>query len=51
MKAKSKTSEETPVAKPVRPADWKAEDRLRIVVEASKLSEADLGAFLRSEGL
>jgi len=51
MKVKSKSSAETSVAKPVRPADWKAEDRLRIVVEASKLSEADLGAFLRAEGL
>lgn len=49
MKAKSRA--ETSVAKPVRPAEWKAEDRLRIVVEASRLSEADLGAFLRSEGL
>jgi transposase-like protein len=40
-----------PTAKPRRPEDWSAEERLRAVVEASRLSDAELGAFLRSEGL
>jgi transposase-like protein len=37
--------------KPRRPEDWTAEERLRAVLEASRLSEAQLGAFLRREGL
>ena len=34
-----------------RTEDWSAEDRLRIVVEAGRLSDSELGAFLRREGL
>ena len=34
-----------------RPQDWSAEQRLWAVTEASKLSEEELGAFLRREGL
>lgn len=34
-----------------RPQDWTAEERLRAVMEASALSEEELGAFLRREGL
>ena len=30
---------------------WKAEEKLRIVQEAASLSDEDLGAFLRREGL
>ena len=30
---------------------WNAEDKLRIVQEAAELSDEDLGAFLRREGL
>jgi transposase-like protein len=34
-----------------RPEDWTAQERLRIVLEASKLGDAELGEFLRREGL
>jgi transposase len=36
---------------PKRPEDWSAEERLRAVVESSRLTEDELGAFLRREGL
>ena len=47
--ASSTTAPNSPKAR--RAEDWSAEDRLRIVVEAGRLSETDLGAFLRREGL
>jgi len=34
-----------------RPHHWTAEEKLRIVNEAANLSDDDLGAFLRKEGL
>jgi len=34
-----------------RPEDWKPEERLRAVVEAAGLREAELGEFLRRSGL
>ncbi len=34
-----------------RPQDWSAEEKLRAVREASGLSDDELGAFLRREGL
>jgi transposase-like protein len=34
-----------------RPEDWSAAERLRVIAQASLLSEAELGAFLRREGL
>jgi len=34
-----------------RPGDWSAEDKLKVVVEASSLDDEHLGAFLRSKGL
>jgi transposase len=34
-----------------RPEDWSSEERLRVVAESSRLSEEELGAFLRREGL
>ncbi len=34
-----------------RPNDWSAEDKLKIIVEASSLDDEQLGAFLRSKGL
>jgi transposase len=34
-----------------RPQDWSWEEKLRAVVEAASLSEAELGAFLRRKGL
>jgi len=40
-----------PPPKSRRPEEWAAEDRLRVVFEASKLSEPELGPFLRREGL
>jgi transposase len=36
---------------PRRPEDWTVSERLRAVVEAEKLSDAELGEFLRREGL
>ena len=36
---------------PRRPQDWTPEERLRAVIEASALADADLGAWLRREGL
>lgn len=44
-------SPETPAKAPKRPEDWSAEERLRAVMESSRLTEAELGAFLRREGL
>jgi transposase len=34
-----------------RPNDWSAEDKLKIVLEASALDDGQLGAFLRTKGL
>ena len=34
-----------------RPQDWTAEERLRAVIEAEKLSEDERGAWMRSRGL
>src|SRR5688572_1687517 len=34
-----------------RAQDWTAEEKLRVVVESMKISDADLGGFLRREGL
>ena len=34
-----------------RPVDWSLEDKLRALVEALELDEAELGAFLRRRGL
>ena len=36
---------------PRRPQDWTPEQRLRAVIESSALADADLGAWLRREGL
>jgi transposase len=40
-----------PPRPPRRPQDWTAEERLRAVIESSALSDAELGAWLRREGL
>jgi transposase len=40
-----------PARPPRRPQDWTPEERLRAVIESSKLPDADLGAWLRREGL
>jgi len=34
-----------------RPQDWSPEEKLRVVVESRGLSDEELGAFLRKEGL
>jgi transposase len=34
-----------------RPEDWSAEERLRVVMEAARLRDDELGAFLRREGI
>ena len=34
-----------------RPDDWSAEERLRVVMEAARLRDDELGAFLRREGI
>jgi transposase-like protein len=36
---------------PKRPQDWTPEQKLQAVLEASQLSQEDLGAFLRKNGL
>jgi len=42
---------EKKVSKEKRPMDWGPKERLQVVFEASNLSEADLGVFLRKKGL
>jgi len=37
--------------KPTRPQDRSAEEKLRLVLQASQLDEEQLGAFLRREGI
>jgi transposase len=34
-----------------RPQDWSPEERLRVVLESSRLSNEELGPFLRREGI
>lgn len=34
-----------------RPKDWSAEEKLRALTDTAKLSEAELGVYLRREGL
>ena len=34
-----------------RPQDWSAEEKLEVVMEAGRLSEEDIGEFLRRKGL
>jgi transposase-like protein len=36
---------------PKRPEDWKAEEKLQVVLDAAALSQEELGGFLRSKGL
>ena len=40
-----------PPRSPRRPEDWCPEERLRAVMDASRLSDDELGAFLRREGI
>ena len=36
---------------PKSPKDWKAEDKLKIVLEAQNIPDDQLGAFLRTKGI
>lgn len=40
-----------PPSNPRRPEDWSPEERLQAVLEASRLKDEELGAFLRRKGL
>ena len=40
-----------PLPESRRPEDWSAEERLRVVMEAARLRDEELGAFLRREGI
>lgn len=46
-----KKSKKSSSSGPRRPSDWPAEDKLRVVLEASSLTGTELGAYLRREGL
>lgn len=41
----------TKIKDSLRPNDWSAEEKLKIVLEAASLDDEQLGAFLRSKGL
>jgi transposase-like protein len=49
MAKKSRRSKQK--AHPQRPQDWSPAEKLRVVVESTGLTDEDLGAFLRKEGL
>lgn len=49
MSKKSQRSKDH--ARPRRPQDWSPEEKLRVVVESRGLTDEELGAFLRKEGL
>jgi len=49
MAKKSRRSKDK--ARPQRPQDWSPEEKLRVVVESMSLTDEELGAFLRKEGL
>jgi len=46
---RAEDSTKSPV--PRRPQDWSPEERLEVVARATRLSDEELGAFLRREGL
>lgn len=51
-KSKSKKAHATAKPHPSRrPADWSPEEKYRVVMASSAIGDADLGAFLRREGL
>jgi transposase len=45
------TSPESFPMKEKRPQDWTSDEKLNAIIEASKIDNADLGAFLREKGL
>jgi hypothetical protein len=48
---KQRGRNESPKTEGRRPDDWSAEEKLEAVVEAKRLSESELGEFLRRRGL
>jgi transposase len=48
---RTKTSRGEAIGRGVRPQDWTAEERVRVVLASAGLPEEALGAFLRREGL
>jgi hypothetical protein len=48
--SKPPASPPAPTIEPKRPQDWTALERAQLVLEASQLSEADLGELLRRRG-
>lgn len=51
VKAVAKDNPPGAASWPRRPEDWTAQERLRVVNEASRLGAEELGEFLRREGL
>lgn len=51
MEDVAKTKTKVSPAAPRRPADWSAEEKLRVLSEAAAIAENELGAWLRREGL
>ena len=49
MAKKSRRSKQS--SRPRRPQDWSPEEKLRVVAESRGLSDEELGAFLRKEGI
>ena len=45
------SDDEKPRAKETRPEDWSPQKKLAAVMEAARLSDSELGAWLRREGL
>lgn len=50
-KRRKRPPQSQPEPKPQRPEDRTAQEKLKLVLEASALSDADLGAFLRRHGI
>jgi transposase len=48
-KKKAKTKRPQPEGR--RPAEWSAEEKVRVVLATAGVADAELGAFLRQEGL
>lgn len=48
-KKKAKTKRPPPEGR--RPAEWSAEEKVRVVLATAGVADAELGAFLRQEGL
>ncbi len=49
--AMSKRNTDRTASKQKRPQDWTADEKLQVVLDATAVSEEDLGAFLRTKGL